>query len=294
MAAYGVPAMTIPEEVRRHCAAIARRARQVAIDPEATSATDGIAGLDPGEHPLEATPEDLARHVLILDAINFGSGWFPTLRHGSTPAMTRRLTADVRARGAPWTAAELRAATPATVAAVLDEDAAHPLMRLYADALRGLGVLLGDRQALDLVDEARGSAARLARILADAMPFFADRGFYKRAQITANDLVLAGVAEFADVDDLTVFADNFIPHVLRLDGVLVLAPGLAARIDAGELLEPGGEEEVELRACAVHACEQLAARQGVAPRVLDNWLWNRALEPRYAARPAHRTRTVFY
>ena len=52
------------------------------------------------------------------------------------------------------------------------------------------------------------------------MPFFDDPGFFKRAQIAANDLVLAGVAEFADIDRLTVFADNLLPHVLRLDGVL--------------------------------------------------------------------------
>jgi hypothetical protein len=106
--------------------------------------------------------------------------------------------------------------------------------------------------------------------------------------------VLAGVADFADVDDLTVFADNLLPHVLRIDGVLVLDDELAARIDAGEPLEAGGEMERELRACTVHACDRLAARLGVAPRVLDNWLWNRGLEPPYADRPAHLTRTVFY
>jgi hypothetical protein len=102
------------------------------------------------------------------------------------------------------------------------------------------------------------------------------------------------VADFEDVDRLTVFADNLLPHVLRLDGVLVLDDDLAARIDRGEPLEAGGAQERELRACAVHACERLAARFGVAPRLLDNWLWNRGLEPAYAARPAHLARTVFY
>jgi len=32
----------------------------------------------------------------------------------------------------------------------------------------------------------------------------------------------------------------------------------------------------------------------VAPRVLDNWLWNRGQEPRNKARPRHRCRCVFY
>jgi hypothetical protein len=65
------------------------------------------------------------------------------------------------------------------------------------------------------------------------MPFFDDPGLWKRAQIAANDLALAGVASFADIDRLTVFADNLVPHVLRIDGVLRYDPELAARVDAG-------------------------------------------------------------
>jgi hypothetical protein len=59
-------------------------------------------------------------------------------------------------------------------------------------------------------------------------------------------------------------------------------------------LLPPGEEESEIRACAVHACELIAERLGVPPRVLDTWLWDRGQEPRYKAVPRHRTRTVFY
>jgi hypothetical protein len=167
-------------------------------------------------------------------------------------------------------------------------------MALYAEGLAQLGAFVDGRDALEVIAAADGSAARFAAQLAEGMTFFNDMGFFKRAQIAANDLVLAGVAPFEDVDRLTVFADNFLPHVLRLDGVLVVDRALAARIDRGELLEPGGVEERELRACALHACEGLAARLGIAPRLLDNWLWNRGCEPAYLARPAHLTRTVFY
>ena len=111
------------------------------------------------------------------------------------------------------------------------------------------------------------------------MPFFDDRGFYKRAQITANDLTLAGVAEFDDLDRLTIFADNLVPHVLRVRRrAASTTPELAARIDAGELLEPGGEER-EIRACAVHACEPIAAELGVPPRIARHV----AVEPRPGA-----------
>ena len=77
------------------------------------------------------------------------------------------------------------------------------------------------------------------------------------------------------------------------DGVLRYTPELAERIDREELLPPG-EEEREIRACAVHACELIAARLGIPPRDLDVMLWNRGQDPRYKARPRHRTRTVFY
>jgi putative queuosine salvage protein len=165
-------------------------------------------------------------------------------------------------------------------------------MALYAEALRDLGAFLGERHPLDVVDAAGGSAERLAQSLT-AMPFFADEGFWKRAQITSNDLALAGIAEFGDLDRLTIFADNLVPHVLRTDGVLRYSPTLAAAIDGGELLPPGDEER-EIRACALHACELIAERLGIAPRDLDVMLWNRGQGERYKLRPRHRTRTVYY
>jgi hypothetical protein len=166
-------------------------------------------------------------------------------------------------------------------------------MSLYAQALRELGRVLADRSVLDLVATAGGSADRLAATLAGSLAFYDDRGFFKRAQIVPNDLALAGVAQFDDLDELTIFADNLVPHVLRCDGVVVYEPELAAHIDAEHLL-PAGRQEREIRACAVHACELLSARLGVPPRVLDMWLWNRGQAPEIKARPRHRCRTVYY
>jgi Potential Queuosine, Q, salvage protein family len=286
------------DEVRRHCAAIAGSARWVTIDVRAGTPSAGVAGLDAGLHLLDAAPEHVARYVLVLDAINFGSGWFPTLRHpaGESPTttITRRLTQHARDRGEPWTAAELRALGAAELAEVLDQPAGHPLLEHYATALHQLGAWLGERPALEAIEAAGGTADELARTLAAAMPYFEDPGFYKRAQITANDLVLAGVVAYPDIDALTVFADNLLPHVLRVDGVLSYLPELAALVDAGRPLVAGGAMEREIRACAVHACELLSARLGVPPRTLDNWLWNRGQSPPYSDRPPHLTYTVAY
>jgi hypothetical protein len=122
---------------------------------------------------------------------------------------------------------------------------------------------------------------------------FADRDFYKRAQITASDLELAGIAAFGDIDRLTIFADNLVPHVLRVDGVLIYDDRLAAHIDAGHRLRHGPQER-EIRACAVHACALLARRTGMTERDIDNALWTRGGAPEYMAVPRHRCRTIFY
>jgi hypothetical protein len=272
------------EEVRSTCRSIAEAARYVSIDLDAWS--------EPPEIDAAAAALGGPDHVLQLDAINFGSGWFPTLRKPPGLSGYRTIATAFGDHG-PWTNAELRGLDAAAVAGVLGQEAGHPLMRLYAQALRDVGRFLGDRTALDLVGEANGSAERLAELLARGMRFFDDRGFYKRAQIVPSDLALAGAAEFHDLDRLTIFADNLVPHVLRVDGVLRYDPELAAHIDAGELL-PQGAAEREIRACALHACEQLAERMGVPPRVLDIRLWNRGQAPEYKAVPRHRTRSVYY
>ena len=69
------------------------------------------------------------------------------------------------------------------------------------------------------------------------------------------------------------------PRVLRLDGVLIYDPELAALVDHGHPLPAGSPMEREIRACAVHACERLARWLAVAPRILDN----RLSEPRPGA-----------
>ena len=290
--------MGLCDEVRTRCAAIAEGARHVRIDLDRIGSVEPGPPpvLDPERHYLEGPREDVASYLLTLDAINFGSGWFPTLR--KRPGMSGYYTvawslADWYRMNGPLSPADLRRLDADDVALMLGQDARHELMGLYADALRDLGRFLGDRGALELVESCGGSAERLAELLAGGMPFFDDTGFWKRAQITANDFALAGLVEFADLDRLTIFADNLVPHVLRVDGVLRYDPPLAAHIDAGELLPPGPEER-EIRACAVHACELIAERLGVPPRDLDVMLWNRGQDPRYKAIPRHRTRTVYY
>jgi hypothetical protein len=311
--------MPLTDEVRATCAQVAAQASSVRIDLDAISEVQPAEppALDPECHYLEGEAADVADYMLALDAINFGSGWFPTLRKRQSndgpptlpvsgySTVSWALADHVRAHGPP-TAAWMARVSTGEIAEILGQDPANELMSLYAQALRSLGRFLGGplggppttqgatpRRALDLVAESGRSAERLAEMLARGMAMFDDHGFYKRAQIVSNDLALAGVAEFRDLDRLTIFADNLVPHVLRCDGVLVYNEQLAARVDGGERLSLGGAER-EIRACAVHACELISRRTGIPPRKIDTWLWTRGQAPEYKARPRHRCRTVFY
>jgi hypothetical protein len=299
--------MGLCDRVRENAAAIAAGARHVSIDLDRLGQIEPGPPpvLDPERHYLEGSREDVAAYLLTLDAINFGSGWFPTLRKRSGCSGYYTVSwalADRWRSDGPWSAGELRAMEPDTVADVLGQERGHELMALYAEALRQLGDWLGADGPLEAVESAARDRSALtpgatsAEALAEAlrgMPFYDDVGFWKRAQITANDFQLAGILEFEDIDRLTIFADNLVPHVLRVDGVLRYDERLAGHIDSGELLPPG-EEEREIRGCAVHACELIARELGIPPRDLDVMLWNRGQDERYKLRPRHRTRTVHY
>jgi hypothetical protein len=251
-----------------------------------------------------ASLEERAAFSLTLNAINFGSGWFPTLRKPGGLSGFRTVEAGLRARG-PWTASELAAIGTPEVAATFGQDPGQELMALFTRALRELGERITVEyfgRFLGLVRSAEGSAERLAETLATWPTWHDVSGydglrvpFFKRAQIAAGDLALAGVAPAEDLDRLTLFADNLVPHVLRLDGVLEFDDRLVRRIEDGLLLEHGSPEEVEIRACALHAVELLVAAHGdTTAAVVDNILWNRGALARYKARPRHRARTTAY
>jgi hypothetical protein len=295
--------MTLTDQVRENAAAIAASARHVRIDLDRVGAIEpGPAPeLDPERHYLDGSREDVAAYLLTLDAINFGSGWFPTLRKrpgcSGYYTVSSALADQWRAHG-PWSNDALRAMDADVLADVLGQERGHELIGLYAEALRQLGKWLGADVPLARIEAAARATSGCvsAETLADALraiPFFDDVGFWKRAQITANDFHLTGIVRFDDIDRLTIFADNLVPHVLRVDGVLVYDEELAARVDSGELLPPG-EEEREIRGCAVHACELIAGELGIPARDLDVMLWNRGQGERYKSRPRHRTRTVYY
>ncbi|MBA2521686.1 MAG: hypothetical protein H0V24_18675 [Chloroflexia bacterium] len=318
---------TLPETVRASCRAVADAAQHVRINHDRLAAYAALLSGDGLPTPtydlayhFRGSPADTIAFVLTLDSINFGSGYFPHLKkrpgHSGYFTIAAALTDRFNASG-PFSAAELSVLTRSDCAVLFaqhqDNPVAMELMGHFACALNDLGHFVGEQFGSDyaaVVATADGSAARLSESLT-AMPYFQDVArhgdrdvaFYKRAQITVADLALAfdrqGPGHFPDLDQLTMFADNLVPHVLHIDGVLAYDPALAATIDRGELISAGSPAEVEIRAVALDAVERLvtilqADGQQITAMDLDNLLWYRGGGAVYKERPRHRTRTVFY
>jgi hypothetical protein len=312
--------------LRSACAEVARRARMLRIDSEALEQFAAFLAQErprpPALDPAHlAFPDDATTvaFALTLNAINFGSGWFPYLAKAGELSGYRTIATALRARferEGPYSAAQLERMAPAECALLFGQASdgeAGELMALFARAWNELGrfLMTGWGGAFEgPVKEARGSAERLVRLLA-RMPMYQDVAhfesfrvpFLKRAQITCADLATAlggrGLGHFDDLGELTIFADNLVPHTLRMLGILRYDHLLLQRIEREELIPSGSEPEVEIRACALHAVELLSAacaRRGyaVAPHKLDLLLWSRGQSPAIKTKPRHRTRCTYY
>ena len=317
--------MQLLEEVREASAWVAERARWVRIDDdclgrfaESLPLQDARPSIDL-DYYFQGDVTDTIAYVTTFTAVNFGSGWHPHVhkvpgRSGSITMMTR-LTERFRAIG-PLPAKEMATLTPERAGALFDQPMSPPLdelMSLFARALRDLGTMLlsdYDGSPAALVEDAGHSAEQLAERLL-MMPLFRDVAYYdghrvpffKRAQIASADLAAVlpdhPLGQFDDLDRLTLFADNLVPHLLHVEGVLQYDPELERRIDAGDLLVSGSPEEIEIRACAVEAVERLvgtlrAKETSVNPAGIGHLLWRTGQRPRYKSSPRHRCRSSYY
>lgn len=264
---------------------------------------------------------DTLLYFLTLESINFGSGYFPHLenRDASSGYFTiAKAWKSYFEKNSPVTADALEQLTTVDCLEIFGQSPENTtiveLMEHFAVALNQVGHFLNknfEGQVKKMFESVHHSAEKLVNLLL-SIPYFRDTASYnqfivpilKRAQITAADIALAfsnqGIGHFKDLDRLTIFADNMVPHVLRCDGILVYEEGLSNLIDSQQYIEAGSKPEIELRACAIHAVELLrqkfAAKDHKFSSVdLDYLLWNRGLHlPKDTPHALHLTKTIFY
>lgn len=287
----------LSDSVRQNAAQIRSQARHVRIDHSELFSLKPqlVQQFDDERHFKGATREETAAYVFALNAINFGSGWFPTLNKRDDCSgywtIAWNLADHFRTSGV-WNNHALITVSAAQLSTILRQPLGHPLMSLYAESLRALGRWQGSNSFCQIIDS-QSSGDALSKSVTQAMPFYRDHGFYKRSQILVSDLEHFGIWNAPDLDSLTIFADNLVPHVLKVCGALRYSNELQGQIDNGKLFAVGGVES-EIRGCAVHAVELLSRETRVAPRLIDSWLWNMGAEKQFKATPRHRCRTVFY
>ena len=314
------------DHIRDGCRFVASRAAHVHIREDrlkeyaiSLSPRSPSNVLDDAHHFTSQDPETLATYILSLEAVNFGSGFEIDLINEGWPVQDNSLYFTVSTalkecfeQYGPRNAIIMRRIGVDSIRSIFklpDGRFGNALAAMFTTSINEMGAFIEDEydgSFMKMVQSAEGLAARLVGQLANLDGFRdvsnyqgRDIALYKRAQITAMDMHLAfgriGKPLFGDLDRLTIFADNGLPHVLQVDGVLDLHPGLAAKISQGQFITAGSEEEIELRCCAVEAVERLAAIKGMRVADLDHILWHRSVEdPKYSTRPAHRTLTRFY
>jgi len=272
------------------------------------------------EHHFTGDAESTASYILMLDSINFGSGYKPHLLAEGAQLINKSIYLTLSTRLKIYFEQEgmmgpqaLQAITGKNCADIFGLDIEKPYSSEFSNMcsgnLRELGQNIADNyngSFMSFVDAAEGSAGKMIHNLIK-MDNFKDvheyRGmtiaFYKRAQIAAVDMHLAfkslGYDLFDDLGLVTMFADNGIPHVLRMDGILEYSASLAGNIDNGEEIVSGSEEEIEIRACAGHAVELMSKVSRLTAVNIDHILWHRSVSNSYYRdAPTHRTLSHYY
>ena len=320
--------MNIFEEIRHKTRLVAEAAQFITIEYDKL---DDYAKSLPIENienpPLDANCHYLGHgeatllYFLTLEAINFGSGYFPHLKTnvaGSGYFTVAKAWKNYFEQNPPMTAEKLAQLTANDCLIIFGQSKENilivELMDFFAVALNQVGVFLLDHFAGSvklMFEAAANSAEKLVNLLIQ-IPCFQDFAMYgnlrvpilKRPQIAVADISLAfgnqGLGYFKDLDQLTIFADNMVPHVLRCDGILTYEAALANIVNNQKLVKAGSPMEVEIRACAIHVVELLKAKfkqRGFdfTSVDLDYLLWNQGQAPYYESTyPIHLTRTIFY
>lgn len=314
--------MTEIPDVLESCRRVVRRARQVRLNEDAlrerATHIDRHA-VTVSWHPdvlrVRGSREVGANFVLLYDCLNFcfwsDRPWVVTFAGIEWTRTFAMLAGLVRASKADetWLLAERWTdVRESDVAEMFGGVGRIPLLDQRVEVLRETGAVLLSRydgNFANLVEEARGQAPTVARLLARDFPSFRDVArydnepvaFLKRAQICAADLAsywsVEGHGSLDGLDGLTVFADYRLPQLFRHWHILEVAEPLANRIESREEIDAGSAEEVELRAATICIADRLARALKLPAWQLDYFLWERSHDPEVTVQH-HRTRTIFY
>jgi len=279
-----------------------------------------IEDLSDDVHHVSTDREDTLSYILALEAINFGSGYFESarLQHGI------KVDYDFIASGLKNSFEKARFNTPKEWSVMQADDfykiyptivkgqyeQVDEMFKLFAKSISDVGSHIENEfsgRVENFYNACDNSAMKMSDIVAGWDSFkdcanYRGREVYilKRAQILAADIDLV-YKEFTDMDKITIFADNKVPHTLRYDDIIEYSEDLQNIINNREPIKSGSEEEIEMRAVSIHVVELMkeflhaSGRTEIRSVDLDRLLWHRGeYEEKFTSKPCHITKTTCY
>ncbi|XP_059456118.1 uncharacterized protein LOC132186255 isoform X2 [Corylus avellana] len=304
------------DDVRESSAWVASHSSHVLVDSAGIEKVVGSIGPIPkvewdfeGIHYFDNGPLTV-QYLFVLDALNFCFWPDKDLNYDN---LASGLKAALQNDKSVFDADHLQKITGPQLRELLRWPRPLPLEDERIRLLHEVGFELErsfDGKASNLVKSCGKSAVKLVALVTRHFPGFRDHSLYKghqvflykRAQIFIADLWGAfkgqSYGEFNDIGSITIMADYIVPAVLRQLGVLRYSSTLASTIEANSEICPGSEEEVELRACSVHAVEKM--RELISMKLgkpvlsveLDLWLWASGIQ--CSSLQHHRTLSIYY
>ena len=261
--------------------------------------------------------EETALYILALDALNF---CFWELSGYEYEHLAFGLKKLVQFSKQQFNAQFLKLLSESDLekSLIRDEDdlGRIPLLAERTRALNQVGRVLEehfDSRVTNLILTAGKSARKLLELVTAFFPMFRDEAiykgkqifFYKRAQIFIGDIWGAfsgqSLGEFYDIDAITCFADYRVPQLLVPLRILQYHPILVEKVSTLEQLQPGSQDEQEIRAATIVAVDRMTKKLNekghrVNSIQMDWILWNRGeiLHKKKEIPPHHRVKTIFY
>lgn len=203
------------------------------------------------------------------------------------------------------------------------------LIKERVECLHEVGLILVEKfegTFVKVVEKSGKSAGDLLKLIVGEFKCFRDEaefegkrvGIYKRAQILVGDIWSCGkgvgIAEFRDIETLTMFADYRVPQVLIHFSAMSYDSYLLELLKSHVLLENGSREEVEIRGVSIRVVELVLQKvKEIIPNlrasplincespicnsiVIDHFLWDyrRAHAEELENIPFHKTLSIYY
>ena len=328
-------------ETREIARAIASSSELVAIDSARIKSLAGSYLSDPSDssnsldpaHWYLGSPASSAAFVLVVNCLNFGSGYFKHLVKDMSDSGYMTMAAGlVRYFDLHWPfpPSHLTSLEATAVLGILSQAPPYGTELFeFAGSLAAASAELGmhltnnfsDRFEVFLASAAGEPEALIAELtkLKSYQDGYrwegSDFWVLKKAQITVSDLALAvgyhkaqgrrlGDLDFGDIACLTAFADNSVPHVLATDQILIYREDLGDHIALGAELEYGCAAEIDIRAATIVAIDELAGvlssvvKRKMSAAEADGLVWMKKHRlqdrARYRRSLSHKTRSLYY